>query len=205
MTEHSPTTELIEAASRGEPQARSELVANWGPTVLSWCARLGGPGVDAEDAAHDIFLQVLEDLHQLRPPAAFPAWIYRISRREISRHRRRAWLNRSLFGWSSSDGDQPELASPGESPRDLVERAEAVRLVQEVIQGLSAQHREILVLCDLEGRSGTEVARLLGIPEGTVRSRLRLARVAFERKLEPRLGGRALDPRVHVASGRVSP
>jgi RNA polymerase sigma-70 factor (ECF subfamily) len=205
MTEHSPTIELIEAASRGEPRARSELVASWGPTVLSWCARLGGPGVDAEDAAHDIFLHVLEDLHQLRAPAAFPAWIYRISRREIGRHRRRAWLNRSLFGWSGTGDDGPELASPDRGPREIVERAEAVRLVQGVMQSLSSQHREILVLCDLEGRSGSEAASLLGIPEGTVRSRLRLARAAFERKLRPRLGGRTLDPRVHTASGRVAP
>jgi RNA polymerase sigma-70 factor, ECF subfamily len=205
MTEPSPTKMLIEAASRGEPQARSELVATWGPTVLSWCARLGGQGVDAEDAAHDIFLAVLEDLHQLRAPAAFPAWIYRISRREIGRHRRKAWLNRSLFGWAGSGENEPELPCHGESPRDLVERAEAVRMVQEVMQSLSAQHREILVLCDLEGRSGSAVAALLDIPEGTVRSRLRLARVSFERKLKPRLGGRVLDARVHAASGRITP
>ena len=181
MTEHNPSIELIEAASRGEPQARSALVTSWGPTVLSWCTRLGGPGVDAEDAAHDVFLQVLQDLHQLRAPAAFPAWIYRIARREIGRHRRKAWLARSLFGWADSDERQIELASQDQGPRDLVERAEAVRMVQDVMLSLSAQHREILVLCDLEGRSSTEVAAMLGIPVGTVKSRRRLARERFAR------------------------
>ncbi len=199
--ENRPSTELIEAASRGEASARSALVADWGPTVLSWCARMGGSGVDAEDVAHDIFLQVLQDLHQLRQPKAFPAWIYRISRREIARHRRRAWLARTLWGQAGSVPGEVEVRSPGEHPDGLVERAEAVRMVQEVMNGLSAAQREVLVLCDLEGRSGPEVAELLGIPEGTVRSRLRLGRAAFERKMRPRLGGRSLHPQVVGRSG----
>ncbi len=199
--ESSPSTAIIEAASRGEARARSQLVATWGPTVLSWCARLGGPGVDAEDAAHDIFLQMLQDLHQLRQPAAFPAWIYRISRREIGRHRRRAWLHRKLLGQAGPVPGEVELTAPGESPEGLVERAEAVRMVQAAMESLSAQQREVLVLCDLEGRSGREVAELLGVPEGTVRSRLRLGRAAFERAVRPRLGGRSLRPQV-VASGK---
>ena len=199
--ETTPNTAVIEAASRGDAQARSELVAAWGPTVLSWCARLGGPGVDAEDAAHDIFLQLLQDLHQLRQPAAFPAWIYRLSRREIGRHRRRAWLNRTLLGQAGPVPGEVEVSSSGDGPEDLVGRAEAVRMVQDAMEDLSAQQREILVLCDLEGRSGPEVAQLLDLPEGTVRSRLRLGRAAFERRIRPRLGGRVLRPQV-VVSGR---
>lgn len=156
---------LVDAVVRGDAQARDELVRSWGPVVLRWCARLGGPRVDEDDAAHDVFEQVLERLHTLRDPAAFPAWLYRTTRRVVSDHRRRAWLRRWV-------GDL--VFEPAVPPR--VDRDDDARLVLELLDALPADLREVLVLCELEERDAHEVATLVGLPLGTVKSRLRRAR-----------------------------
>lgn len=164
------TSALIAAVRDGDDDARVALVRAWGPVVLRWCARLGGAGVDPEDTAHDVFLRVLERLDTLRAPEAFPSWLFQVTRREVARARRRAWLQRWL------PGDPPEVAVMGADPaqRDLV------RKVQAALDALPMELREVLVLCDLEERTDVEAAEILGLPAGTLKSRLRRARAAFE-------------------------
>jgi RNA polymerase sigma-70 factor, ECF subfamily len=166
--------------SRGDARAREELIQAWGPVVLRWCARLGGPGVDAEDAAHDAFVVVLECLSDLRDPQAFPAWLYRVTRSAVARRRRSAWFRRVVLGeeYNSADGlDGPEA---------LAERRDEIRVTREILDELPRDLREILVLCEIESRSEAEVAALIGIPPGTVKSRLHRAREAFGRRARRR-------------------
>src|SRR5688572_8864213 len=112
---------MIAALKRGDDAARVALVRAWGPTVLRWGARLGGAGVDPEDVAHDVFLTVFDKLEGLRADAAFPTWLFQVVRREVNRHRKRAWLRRWLPGAS------PDVATPGVDPaqRDLVRKVQA--------------------------------------------------------------------------------
>ena len=77
----------------------------------------------------------------------------------------------------------PEQVSE-DSPSQALESRRTARLVWRVLDALSEAHREVLVLCDVEERSRAEVAEILGIPEGTVKSRLRLARLAFRAESE---------------------
>lgn len=159
----------LRAAAEGDPAAIDALLVAWGPTVVRWCGRLGGPRIDAEDAAQDVLERVLRKLGGLRDPATFPAWLFATCRGVIAQHRRRAWLRR----W---------VGAPDESVIDPGPRADADPVaagVHAALDELSAELREVLVLCDLEERPAPEVARLVGLPEGTVRSRLRRARVDF--------------------------
>jgi RNA polymerase sigma-70 factor (ECF subfamily) len=167
-----PTT-LVEEARRGQPGAAEALVDRWLPEVLAWCARLGGPGVDPEDAAHDVFVVVLTRLDTLRKPASFPSWIFGITRRVLVKHRRRSWFKRWM-------GDAEEVASASPDPLDRHADAETMRRVRAALETLPAAQREVLVLCDLEERTAVEAARLLGVPVGTVKSRLRLGRERFK-------------------------
>ncbi len=171
-----PSTRLINALRSGDLRAREALLEAWGPQVLCWCRRLGGPGIDHEDAAHDVFLQVLSNLGGLRDPQSFPAWIFVITRREIQRHRRRAWF-RLRVPWAP-----PESPDPGLGPEGSLERSRLAQQVQLALEALPPAQREVLVLCDLEERTDEEVAGLLGIPLGTVKSRLRRGRRRFERE-----------------------
>lgn len=161
----SPSAPDLAAAMAGSPEAIDQLVTDWGPTILRWCARLGGPRIDVDDAAQDSLERVLRKLPTLRDPAAFPAFVFQTCRGVIAQHRRHAWLRR----WIGPIEHEPPVP-----PADPVARE-----VHEAVDQLPRDAREVLVLCDLEERTEVEVAALLGIPVGTVKSRRRRARVLF--------------------------
>ncbi len=175
MAEREDHAELVTAFLNDDPGARDALVAAWAPTVLQWCSRLGGPGVDAEDAAHDVFMVVLTKLASLRDPAVFPAWLFGITRRVLHRHRRKRWLRGMLRPVV------PELADAGPDPERLSAASETGRQVQAALARLPEAQREVLILCELEGRTVASVAELVGVSPGTVKSRLRLARARLRR------------------------
>jgi RNA polymerase sigma-70 factor (ECF subfamily) len=168
-----PSPETIDALRRGDAEALEALLRAWSPVVLRWCARLGGPGVNEEDAASDVFLQVLAKMETIRDLRAFPAWMFRTTRRVVAMHRRRAWLRRWIPGLV------PDTEDPSDGPGVLVERSDTARRVQSALSAMPADLREVVVLCDMEERPDSQVAELLGLPVGTVKSRLRRARRAF--------------------------
>lgn len=171
MIELERSLPLIRAAQRGDADAWDPLIGLWGPMVLRWTARLGGPRIDAEDAAHDVFERVFSSVHKLRDPRAFPSWLLATTRRVVVDHRRRAWLRRWVPGLV------PDVPDPSADRR--AEADDLASAVREVLDELPAELREVLVLCEMEQRAGGEVAELLQVPLGTVKSRLRRAREQF--------------------------
>jgi RNA polymerase sigma-70 factor (ECF subfamily) len=169
--------QLVRDALADSPGGLDRLVTHWLPVVLRWCIRLGGSGVNAEDAAQEAFETMFERLPSLRQPDAFPAWMYGITRRVLARHRRRAWIRRWVPGLVVDTPDSsfdPERAS---SQAQIADR------VWTAMGRVPLHHREVLVLCDLEERPDSEVAELLGVPKATVKSRLRRAREALRAEL----------------------
>jgi len=150
----------------------------WMPTVLGWCRRLGGPKVDPEDAAHDVFVVVMRRRHSLRDEAAMNAWLFGITRRVLAQHRRRAWVRRWLPG-APLDSVRADAPDPGE--RSDAQRTRA--RVHEAVLALPDRYREVLVLCDLEERETAEVASILGVPFDTVKTRRRRGRQRLARAL----------------------
>ena len=173
MTALSVESELVGQAIRNEPGARDHLLELSLPAVLTWTTRLGGPKVDPEDAAHDALMIVWTKLDSLRDPNRYSAWLYGIVRRVLAAHRRRAWVKRWVPG---VDAEQPDRTP---TPAAEAEQGELVRGVRDALEKLPPKQREVLVLCEIEERSDVEVAELLGVPLGTVKSRLRLARARF--------------------------
>jgi RNA polymerase sigma-70 factor, ECF subfamily len=165
--------ELVEQAIRNEPRARDRLLEQSLPAVLTWTTRLSGPKVDPEDAAHDALMIVWTKLDHLRSPERYGAWLYGIVRRVLAAHRRRAWVKRWVPG---VDAEQPERTP---TPAAEAELGQLVRGVREALEKLPAKQREVLVLCEIEERTDVEVAEMLEVPLGTVKSRLRLARARF--------------------------
>ena len=182
MNAHVPNPgALVTAARSGDPGARAALIDAWLPIVLGWCNRLCGPKVDPEDAAHDVLLKVLAKLDTIRDPDRFAGWIFQVTRSVIRQHRRMAWVQRWL------PGRPPERADPARDPLANAERRETARRVQLALEEISDNQRAAIILCDLEGRTTQEAADLIGIPVGTVKSRLRLGRERF-RVAAQRLG-----------------
>lgn len=168
-----PLRALARPSPSAEDPDREALFAEWLPVVLRWCGRLGGPRIDAEDAAHDVMVTVFTRMHTVRDPGAFPSWVFGVTRRTLAWHRRKAWVRRWVPGL------EPTGVAPGEGPEGEASSRELGQRVQEGLEQLSSELREVLILCDLEDRTDDEVAVILGIPAGTVKSRLRRARRQF--------------------------
>lgn len=180
MSVAQPHPSLVTHALDGDPAAVDQLAKAWLPHVYRWCNRLGGPRVDSEDAAHEVLITMCRKLDTVRSAEQFPAWLYGICKRIIANHRRKAWL-RSWVG-----APVKESPDPTRDPHRSAESNQTADHVWAVLETLSANHREVLILCELEERSGSEVAELTGLPLGTVKSRLRLARKAFREHYERR-------------------
>ena len=171
-----PGTELTVAAFDGGDREIDALAHAWLPHVYRWCHRFGGPKVDAEDAAHESLMVMCRKLSQVSDPEVFPAWLFSICKRVIANHRRKAWFMRWV------PGPVKERPASGWSPLRTVEAREHATQVWRVLKLLPEIQREVLVLSVLEERRGPEVATLLNIPLGTVKSRLRLARAGFKER-----------------------
>ncbi len=125
---------------------------------------LTGNHADAEDATQETFLAVYRGLPGFRGDCAVSTWIYRIAVRCAFRVRARRPRTEAL------DGD------PAVDVRDPALVRERSRQVRECLARLTAEHRTVLALFSLDGLTHREIAEILGIPEGTVWSRLHLAR-----------------------------
>jgi RNA polymerase sigma-70 factor (ECF subfamily) len=131
---------------------------------------------------------VLTRLDRLQDRERFPAWMFGVTRRILDRHRRRAWVRRWIPGFV------PDVRSTAPGPDTGLDRRVVGATLLALLDKLPALQRECVVLADVEGRPLPEVAALLGVPLGTVKSRLRLARERLRgdpasRKLLPVLEG----------------
>jgi RNA polymerase sigma-70 factor (ECF subfamily) len=149
------------------------------PLVAGWCARLGGGHIDADAAASDVLEVLVRRYDAYDPARSLEGWAWGITVRVVRDHRRAGWWRR----WIPGATIEPRASGSASGP---AEQAELTALVQAILGSLSELHREVLVLHDLEERPALEVAEILGIPEGTVRSRARLARAAFKAEAERR-------------------
>ena len=175
MTLTRPSNDQLAAVRAGDDAALAELFDEWLPVVLAWCKRLGGPRVDPHDAAQDVLLLVMDKVDRVWSPDHFRPWLFGVTRRVLARHRRAGWVQRwvgDLFGRDERDTD-------ARGPDRQAESSQLAARVHQALDSLSDDHREVLVLCDLEHRTDEEAAELIGVPVGTVKSRLRRARAAF--------------------------
>jgi RNA polymerase sigma-70 factor, ECF subfamily len=164
-----PDDEQVSAALGGDERALERLVTAWLPQVCAWCARLGAP--DPEEAGLDVLFLLVRRRDRVDGPEHLPPWLFATCRKVTANQRKRAWWRRWLPGASV---DSPVFGDLGLEERDTA------RLVARALDQIDALHREVLVLCYFEDRSVDEAAELMGVPPGTVKSRLFHARRRFE-------------------------
>jgi RNA polymerase sigma-70 factor (ECF subfamily) len=174
-------TQLIEASRRGDATAYGALVRRYENRICSSLMQICRSRADAQDAAQEAFLRAYLKLGSYTGASAFYTWLYRIAVNvAISEHRRRKTrvqteLSRSVRDEASGDA-MPE-------PSAELLRKERVALVQEALGRLSEEHRTILVLREMEQLDYENIAVILEIPVGTVRSRLHRARIELRGEL----------------------
>lgn len=172
---------LVSLSQAGSSEALDGLARRWTPRLLRYAARVLG-GSDAAEAARDVvqetWIGAIRGLRGLRDPAQFPAWIYGIATRKCADAIRTNTRRRRLDGQAGESSSRVEnLAS-----EQQIDLATALR-------GLPPVHRAVVHLFYREEFSVQEIASALGIPAGTVKSRLHHARDALRRQLSAAHGG----------------
>ena len=189
---------LVALCQKGDPDAFSRLVALHEHMVFNLAFRLTGDPEEAKDVAQDVFLLVYRMLGRFQGRSSLNTWIYRIVVNQCHNRRRfwkRRFKDRSLPLEDMTPRDEArcsEVGAEATSPYEELRRREAKRTVQAALLELTFEHRAILLLREVEGLSALQVAPSLGLPEGTVKSRLSRAREALRHRLRCRLepGGR---------------
>lgn len=178
--------ELVKRASAGEPGAFDEIFHRYRDQIYSLAYRMTGNAAEAEDLCQEVFMVALKKMDSFEGRSAFSTWLYRVAINRSRDYLRKK--KRSLDTVSSSEEGTPEIADSSNSPTTVPEMAavsaDAQRLVQQALMKLPENLRAPLVLHELEGLEYSEVARLLRLPVGTVKSRIFRARTRLGDLLE---------------------
>lgn len=165
---------LISECLRGRTEAFEELVRRYQDRLYNTVYRLLGHAEDARDAVQEAFINAYQSLNSFKGDSQFYTWLYRIAINTAISLKRKS---RSMPVSGSDRGlGEPIDPSPASSPGHALEMAEDERRVQKALNRLSPEHRAVLILKDLEGQKYEEMAEILNVPIGTVRSRLHRAR-----------------------------
>ncbi len=184
-----------EALLVGELQAGSEdafvyLLRVYQNPVYNLVVHIVEATADAPDVLQNVFIKVFRGIRHFHGESSLRTWIYRIAVHEASNHRR-GWLRRKWRETFSLDDDGVSLdgflarsqAQP-DTPYDLAEKSERQRVVHRALATLAQPYRAAIVLREIEGLSYDEIAHVLGVSEGTVKSRLIRGRELLRRKLQ---------------------
>ena len=148
-----------------------------GPAVLRWAKRLGGPGIDAEDVAQDVFLIAKRRLRSFEGEAKITTWLFRTTQKVAQAARRKQRLRR----WFSSapQAEWASMGSPAPGPGESLQRDRDIAEVYRVLDRLPERERRVMILFEIEGLSTEEIGALTGTKVGSVRVRLFRARERF--------------------------
>ena len=182
---------LVEKARRGDMKAFGALVAKYHERVLNVVHRMCGRWADAEELAQETFLKAMERLAQFRGSSGFYTWLFRIAVNLSASHRRRSGRLgfRSLAGGEEADGSLADSLTSGLAqrrappPPDAAGDAETGERVLRALDELDDEFRMVIVLRDIEEMDYGQIARVLELPPGTVKSRLHRARLVLKEKL----------------------
>jgi len=167
----------VEAILRGDRDAFAELVRRYQNLVAGVAWRYGIRRDDIEDVVSEVMIKVYRNLHQYRPVYPFSTWLYRLAANHILDLGRRA---RREHGRTEMPA---QVADDAPGPEERVESRERRSLVREALSDIDPRYREAIFLVYVEGKRVDEVARTLGVPEGTVKTRLMRGRDALRKIL----------------------
>jgi RNA polymerase sigma-70 factor, ECF subfamily len=192
---------LIAESLRGRTEAFGELVLRYHDRLYNSVLRIAGTPDDACDVVQETFLNAYQSLKSFKGDAEFFTWLYRIAfNAAITQKRKKkptASLDQSLAGESYL---QPVDDSNGVRPGEVEEQRETDAILWAAIQRLSTEHRAVLVMKDIDDLKYEQIAEVLEVPIGTVRSRLHRARLELRQLLEPhaqQLGYDITQPMTH--------
>ncbi len=179
---------LVARCIEGDEVAWEIIVRKYSRRIYNLAYRYGGRHDHAEDLTQEIFLRLYQTLRSYDPRAgSFEGWMLRLARNLIIDKLRQERKQRKVAG--SDELEKLDFVQDeAEQPLAALERAQQTALLRAALDKLSPELRESVILRDIEGMSYREIADLVGVPEGTVKSRINRGRLELARLLRPKLG-----------------
>ena len=182
---------VIESCKNGDEKAFAEVVFHYQKRVFNIAYRMLGNLEEAKDLAQEVFISVFESIKDLKEEIKFDAWLTAITLNHC-RNRWKYLKRRHYFNSDSLDdpveteeGTMPRaVVDPSDNPEALYEKKVIQQFIQKGLLQLKEDQRELLILRDLQGFSYEEIGETLGLPEGTIKSKLHRARMDLKEVLE---------------------
>ena len=168
-------TELIQLILHGDRQAFADLYEHHKAAIYRYCLRMLHDSDAAEDAVQETFIKMFSSIALLQKTESFLPWLFSIARNEVMMHLRRTRRN-------GVHGDEDVWEE--QTPYEITVTAETTEIVQQLLQNLKSEYREVLVLREYEQLSYTQIAEITGNTESSVKSRLFKARKALTSRLK---------------------
>lgn len=181
----------IERFLAGDNRAFEELVFRYQRRIYNLALRYLRVPEEAQEVTQEIFVKVFGSLGSFRGDAKFSTWLYLVAgnhcKNRLKYLKRRHYFDGESLDRTSDDDDAPvrQYRSDDPDPAQSVQTAQTQQVVRDAIDRLSDEHREVIVLRDLQGLSYEEVAEITGQAVGTVKSRIHRARAELVRLLQP--------------------
>ena len=185
------TGELVRRCVAGEPSAWEEIVRLHNRRIYNLCYRFTNSPDSAEDLTQEVFIRIYRTLASYSiEKGAFTTWLTTLTRNLLVDHFRRGRQDRVTDSIDATVSDEPDsialsdrLRDPGPSPSDRLASQETQKMVQRALARLSPDLREAVILRDLQDMDYKEIAQVLKVPEGTVKSRINRGRTELARLL----------------------
>ena len=179
--------ELVRRAKDGDQLAFEQLVTDNEKRIYNLCRRMVGDQEDAAELTQEAFHNAWRGLPGFQAESAFSTWLYRLASNVcldfLRREKRRKSLSLTVVSLDQEEAVELEIPDQRYAPEGELERLEQRQAIRDGLARLSEEHRQVLVLRELSGLSYREIAQLLGVEEGTVKSRIARARGALRKVL----------------------
>lgn len=180
---------LARKAAGGDRNAFNQLVIQYEKKVFNIAYRMCGSYDDASELAQEAFIRAFKSINSFRADSEFGTWLYRITLNvcyDFLRKRSKQ-SSMTLSDLGEEDYILYNIQSREKSPIEYAESRETAREISDAIDSLKEEQKTMIILRDIEGFTYNEIAKMLKISEGTVKSRINRARLALSNILSPKL------------------
>ncbi len=176
---------LLARAKKGEIAAFESLMTAYENRVYTLALRSTGSEQDAADITQEVFLRAWKSLESFRGDSSLSTWLYRVTSNICVDFARKRAAESGMASIDDAESPAASVADPSRAiqPEQAVENQELREELQYALSQLSEEHREVVLLRDVAGLAYTEIARTLGLEDGTVKSRLARARNSLRKIL----------------------
>jgi RNA polymerase sigma-70 factor (ECF subfamily) len=180
-----PEKELVQKSRNGDIDAFEKLIQAYEKRIFNIALKMVGNREDASDIAQEVCIKIYKSIGSFKESSSFSTWVYRITSNVCIDQLRKRKSNIVPLTMSSDDGEyELPVASNDRLPEDIVESRELSNLIKSCILELVPEQKIIITLRDIYGHSYEDIAKILNISMGTVKSRLNRARNTLKDKIK---------------------